>query len=118
MQVQALLKKAAKLDIEKICPLHGPVLTENLGYYINLYDIWSKYEPEVDGIFIAYCSIHGNTEKAALKLYDILKEKTDKRLLFLTFQEVIWQKMLRTHLSILHLLWPLLHMTAEFSRYE
>lgn len=80
VQVQALLKKAAKLDIEKICPLHGPVLTENLGYYINLYDIWSKYEPEVDGIFIAYCSIHGNTEKAALKLYDILKEKTDKKI--------------------------------------
>jgi len=80
VQVQALLKKAAKLDIEKICPLHGPALTENLGYYINLYDIWSKYEPEVDGIFIAYCSIHGNTEKAALKLYDILKEKTDKKI--------------------------------------
>ncbi|HAM05692.1 MAG TPA: flavodoxin [Ruminococcaceae bacterium] len=80
VQVQALLKKAAKLDIEKICPLHGPVLTENLGYYINLYDIWSTYEPEVDGIFIAYCSIHGNTEKAALKLYDILKEKTDKKI--------------------------------------
>lgn len=80
VQVQALLKKAAKLDIEKICPLHGPVLTENLGYYINLYDIWSKYESEVDGIFIAYCSIHGNTEKAALKLYDILKEKTDKKI--------------------------------------
>lgn len=80
VQVHALLKKAAKLDIEKICPLHGPVLTENLGYYINLYDIWSKYEPEVDGIFIAYCSIHGNTEKAALKLYDILKEKTDKKI--------------------------------------
>ena len=80
VQVQALLKKAAKLDIEKICPLHGPVLTDNLGYYINLYDIWSKYEPEVDGIFIAYCSIHGNTEKAALKLYDVLKEKTDKKI--------------------------------------
>lgn len=80
VQVQALLKKAAKLDIEKICPLHGPLLTENLGYYINLYDIWSKYEPEVDGIFIAYCSIHGNTEKAALKLYDILKEKTNKKI--------------------------------------
>ena len=80
VQVQALLKKAAKLDIEKICPLHGPILTENLEYYINLYDIWSKYEPEVDGVFIAYCSIHGNTEKAALKLYDILKKKTDKKI--------------------------------------
>ena len=80
VQVQALLKKAAKLDIEKICPLHGPILTDNLDYYINLYDIWSKYEPEVDGIFIAYCSIYGNTEKAALKLYDILKEKTNKKI--------------------------------------
>ncbi|MBR2176798.1 MAG: FprA family A-type flavoprotein [Clostridia bacterium] len=76
-QVQALLKKAAKLDIKAICPLHGPVLTENLGYYINLYDIWSKYEPETDGIFIAYASIHGNTKEAALKLYEILKAKTD-----------------------------------------
>ena len=76
-QVQALLKKAAKLDIKAICPLHGPVLTENLGYYINLYDIWSKYEPETDGIFIAYASIHGNTKDAALKLYEILKAKTD-----------------------------------------
>ncbi len=79
-QVQALLKKAASLDIKTICPLHGPVLTENLSYYINLYDTWSKYEPETDGIFIAYASIHGNTEKAALKLYDILKEKTDKKI--------------------------------------
>ena len=72
-QVQALLKKASTMDIKTICPLHGPILTENLSYYINLYDIWSKYEPETDGVFIAYASIHGNTEKAALKLYDILK---------------------------------------------
>lgn len=78
VQVQALLKKAAALDIQTICPLHGPVLTENLGYYIGLYDTWSKYEPETDGIFIAYASIHGNTKDAALKLYDILKSKTDK----------------------------------------
>lgn len=79
-QVQALLKKAAALDIKKICPLHGPILTENLSYHIGLYDTWSKYEAETDGIFIAYASIHGNTEKAALKLYDILKEKTDKKI--------------------------------------
>ena len=79
-QVQALLKKAATMDIKTICPLHGPILTENLSYYINLYDIWSKYEPETDGVFIAYASIHGNTEKAALKLYDILKEKTDMKI--------------------------------------
>ena len=80
VQVQNLLKKAADLDIETICPLHGPILTENLSYYINLYDIWSKYEAETDGVFIAYASIHGNTKNAALKLYDILKEKTDKKI--------------------------------------
>ena len=76
-QVQALLKKAAKLDIQTICPLHGPILTENLSYYIGLYDTWSKYESETDGIFIAYASIHGHTKEAALRLYDILKSKTD-----------------------------------------
>lgn len=79
-QVQALLKKAATLDIQTICPLHGPILTENLEYYINLYNIWSKYEAETDGVFIAYCSIHGNTETAAKRLYDILKSKTDKKI--------------------------------------
>ena len=77
-QVQALLKKAAKLDIQTICPLHGPILTENLGYYIGLYDTWSNYEPEDDGIFIAHASVHGNTKEAAEKLYEILKSKTDK----------------------------------------
>lgn len=80
VQVQALLKKAAALDIKTICPLHGPILSENLSYYIGLYDMWSKYEAETDGIFIAYASIHGNTEKAALKLCDILKAKTDKKI--------------------------------------
>lgn len=80
MQVQNLLKKAATLDIKTICPLHGPILNENLEYYINLYDTWSKYEPETDGVFIAYASIHGNTKVAALKLYDILKSKTDKKI--------------------------------------
>ena len=64
-QVQALLKKAAKLDIAVICPLHGPVLKENLGYYIGLYDTWSKYEPENKGVLVAYASIHGNTAGAA-----------------------------------------------------
>lgn len=80
VQVQALLKKAVSLDIKTICPLHGPVLSENLEYYINLYNTWSKYEPETDGVFIAYCSIHGNTEIAAKKLYDILKSKTDSKI--------------------------------------
>ena len=66
-QVQALLKKAAGLDIATICPLHGPVLTENLGYYLNLYDIWSSYRPEEKGVVIAYTSVYGNT-KAAVEL--------------------------------------------------
>ena len=71
--VQTLLKKAATLDIETICPLHGPVLKENLGYYIGLYDTWSKYEPENKGVLVAYASIHGNTAKAAKKLADMLR---------------------------------------------
>lgn len=74
-QVQALLKKAAALDIEKIFPLHGPMLTENLGYYIDKYNTWSSYEPENEGIFIAYASMHGNTADAANKLASILQEK-------------------------------------------
>lgn len=78
-QVQALLKKAATLDIQMICPLHGPILKEDLGYYIGKYDIWSKYEPEDEGVFIAYASIHGNTSKAAKKLAEMLKEKGAKR---------------------------------------
>ena len=78
-QVQALLKKAATLDIQMICPLHGPILKEDLGYYIGKYDIWSKYEPEDEGVFIAYASIHGNTAKAAKKLAEMLKEKGAKR---------------------------------------
>lgn len=73
--VQALLKKAAGLDISIICPLHGPVLTENLGYYIGLYDKWSKYEPEEEGVLVAYASIHGNTAEVAKKFADILRAK-------------------------------------------
>ena len=78
-QVQALLKKAATLDIQMICPLHGPILKVDLGYYIGKYDIWSKYEPEDEGVFIAYASIHGNTAKAAKKLAEMLEEKGAKR---------------------------------------
>ncbi len=74
-QVQSLLKKASGLDIEIICPLHGPVLTENLGYYINLYDIWSSYSVESEGIVIAYTSVYGNTKKAVELLADKLKAK-------------------------------------------
>ncbi len=72
-QVQALLKKAATLDIQKICPLHGPVLDENLGYYLNLYDIWSSYQVEEEGIVIAYTSVYGNTKKAVYQLADKLR---------------------------------------------
>ncbi len=74
-QVQTLLKKAAALEIDMICPLHGPVLTENLGHFIGLYDKWSSYTPETDGVVIAYTSIYGNTKKAAELLYDKLNEK-------------------------------------------
>lgn len=72
-QVQAVLKKAADLDIQIICPLHGPILTENLGYYIDKYNIWSSYQPEDEGIFVACASIHGNTKKAAELLVEKLK---------------------------------------------
>ena len=74
-QVQALLKKAAGLDIRIICPLHGPVLTENLAYYLDLYQTWSSYGVESDGIAILYTSVYGNTEKAVKLLADCLKEK-------------------------------------------
>ena len=77
-QVQALLKKAAALDIQMICPLHGPVLTENLGHYLNLYDIWSSYRVESEGIVIAYTSIYGNTKTAVEQLTQRLKDKGAK----------------------------------------
>lgn len=73
--VAALLKKAAALDIQIICPLHGPVLKENLGYYLEKYQIWSSYQPESEGVFIAYASLHGNTREAALKLAELLKQR-------------------------------------------
>ena len=75
MPVQALLKKAAALDIRIICPLHGPILTENLEYYIGKYQTWSSYEPEDKGVFIAYSSLHGNTAQAAKELAGLLEEK-------------------------------------------
>jgi len=78
LQVQAVLKKIATLKINKICPLHGPVLTDNLEYYINKYNIWSSYEKEDDGIFIAYASIHGNTAEAVRKLADLFESKGEK----------------------------------------
>ena len=73
-QVQSLLKKAAGLDIQTICPLHGPILKENLGYYLNLYNTWSSYQTETEGIVIAYTSVYGNTKKAVMQLAEKLKE--------------------------------------------
>ena len=82
VQVQALLKKAAALDIQMICPLHGPILKENLGYYIDKYNTWSSYAPEDKGIFVASASIHGNTKAAAEKLVEKLQAKTDLKVAF------------------------------------
>lgn len=82
VQVQALLKKAAGLDIQMICPLHGPILKENLGYYIDKYNTWSSYAPEDKGIFVASASIHGNTKAAAEKLVEKLQAKTDLKVAF------------------------------------
>lgn len=81
--VQTLLKKAAALDIAMICPLHGPVLRENLGYYIEKYNIWSSYRPEEEGILIACASIHGHTKKAARKLEELLKAKGAENVVFM-----------------------------------
>lgn len=78
-QVQGLLKKLASLDIRTICPLHGPVLTENIEYYVGKYLTWSSYEPEDDGVLLAYASIHGNTKHAAEKMKDILEAKGAKK---------------------------------------
>ncbi len=75
VQVQNLLKKASALDIATICPLHGPILNENLEYYINLYDTWSSYRPEKTGVFIAYASIHGNTAEVAQRFAEMLRNK-------------------------------------------
>ena len=75
LQVQMLLRKVANLDIKVICPLHGPILKENLGYYLGLYDKWSKYEPEVDGVFIAYTSVYGHTKAIALEIAEKLRAK-------------------------------------------
>ncbi len=79
VQVQMLLKKLATLDVKMICPLHGPILKENLGHYIGKYDIWSKYEAEDDGVFVAYASIHGNTKEAVSELVKMLEEKGAKK---------------------------------------
>ena len=77
--VQDLLKKVANLEVKTICPLHGPILKEDLGHYIGLYDIWSSYQPETDGVLIAYASIHGNTAEAAMELKEMLEKNGAKK---------------------------------------
>ncbi len=90
VQVQALLKKAETLDIKMICPLHGPILKENLGYYLNKYNTWSKYEPEEEGIFIAVASIYGNTLDVGRELAEILKEKGAKKVVVSDLRTEDW----------------------------
>ena len=90
MRVQNILKKVASLDVKMICPLHGPILKENLGYYINKYDIWSSYKPEEEGIMIAVASIHGNTMKAAKKLEEILKNTVKEKVVLVDLAREDW----------------------------
>ena len=90
MQVQALLAKASKLDIKMICPLHGPILKENLEYYINKYNVWSSYEPEEDGVFIACSSIYGNTLEVAKKLKTILEANGTKNVVLADLAKDDW----------------------------
>ena len=103
MQVQALLKKAANLDIQMICPLHGPILKENLGYYIDKYNTWSSYKPEEEGIYIACSSIYGNTLKAAQKLAEILKEKGAKKVVLADLTKVDWAEPIAEAFKYSHL---------------
>ena len=109
--VAALLKKAAALDIQIICPLHGPVLAENLGYYLEKYQIWSSYQPESEGVFIAYASLHGNTREAALKLAEFLKQRGCPKVVQI-LQERSFPKPLRTPSATEKWYWLLLPMTA------
>ena len=89
-QVQNVLKKASTLDIKTICPLHGPILTENLDHYIEKYEIWSSYKPEDDGVMIACASIHGNTMNAARRLEEILKENNAKKVVLTDLAREDW----------------------------
>ena len=103
MQVQALLKKAENLDIQKICPLHGPILKENLGYYIDKYDTWSSYKPEEEGIYIACSSIYGNTLKPAQKLAEILKEKGAPKVVLADLTKEDWAETIAEAFQYSHL---------------
>ena len=104
MQVQALLKKAATLDIQMICPLHGPILKQNLGYYIDKYNTWSSYKPEEEGIYIACSSIYGNTLKAAQKLAEILKEKGAKKVVLADLTKEDWAEAVEDAFRYSHLI--------------
>lgn len=115
MQVQNLLKKASALDIEIIAPLHGPVLKENLGYYINLYDIWSSYRAESEGVMIAYTSVYGNTKQAAELLAKELEQKAAPRLSSPTLRERTWQRRWRTPSDMTDLCLPPPPTTQGFS---
>lgn len=104
MQVQALLKKLENLDIKMICPLHGPILKENLQYYINKYDIWSKYEPEEEGIYIACASIHGNTLKVANEMKKILEENGAKKVVLGNLATEDWAEAVEDAFRYSHLI--------------
>ena len=114
-QTQALLKKAAGLDIAVICPLHGPVLTENLGYYINLYDIWSSYRVENEGVLIAYTSVYGHTKAAVELLAKKLEEKGCPKVSVADLPVMIWQKLWRMHSATPSWFWPPRLITAMYS---
>ena len=103
MQVQSLLKKAETLDIQMICPLHGPILKENLGYYIDKYNTWSSYKPEEEGIYIACSSIYGNTLKTAQKLAEILKEKGAKKVVLADLTKEDWAEAIEDAFRYSHL---------------
>lgn len=103
MQVQALLKKAETLDIKMICPLHGPILKENLGYYIDKYNTWSSYKPEEEGIYIACSSIYGNTLKATQKLVEILKQKGAKKVVLADLTKEDWAEAVEDAFRYSHL---------------
>ncbi len=104
MQVQALLKKATNLEIQMICPLHGPILKENLGYYLNKYHTWSSYQPEEEGIVIACSSIYGNTLKAVQKLAEILKEKGNKKVVIVDLTKEDWAESVANAFKYSHLI--------------
>ncbi len=103
MQVQSLLKKAETLDIQMICPLHGPILKENLGYYIDKYNTWSSYKPEEEGIYIACSSIYGNTLKTAQKLAEILEEKGAKKVVLADLTKEDWAEAIEDAFRYSHL---------------